>query len=162
MPNRDIDEIAISDWEREKGVAGSRMPSVVLLAVVNASQLEDAGYVWCSLEGRRVRCVIPQSLDLSGADGIVERYVLWAIPLGGEEGKAEYISLGLAWDGMTNSRRSAMNTTSVTLPGGIVSDSPASGATLTSLTDGRVSVMDANGSSAVLADEVVAWLSLIG
>lgn len=93
----DAKELAKQLADHIKQEAAERWPGATLLNVIDgAGQITD-GYVWCDLAGQTVRCVVPSAIDLTGGS-----QVIYAVPL--ENGTNDYICIGLAWNGLDNSR----------------------------------------------------------
>lgn len=107
----DIDELAALDADYTQRVASRVMPPIRQLEVIDATLHRSAGYVVCTLEGRRVLCIVPANIDLSAAVTGVARYVVWGIPLTGKSGSTWYFALGVAWNGVDGWRVPRMSGT---------------------------------------------------
>lgn len=78
------------------------MSEPVLLTVVEGQDQYALGWVWCKRENQRVRCRVPGHMDLTGAAGGTDRYVLLALPPNGPG--QDYIALWPAFNGVDAAR----------------------------------------------------------
>lgn len=135
----DIREIAKQLDDHIKQEAAERWPGATLLTVVDgAGQITD-GYVWCDLAGQTVRCVVPSAIDVTG-----NSQVIYAVPLG--NGTNDYICIGLAWNGLDNSRLPRQRVASIS----DINGSPISGGggsvTSVALSAAPAGIFDVSGS----------------
>jgi hypothetical protein len=94
----DIGELAKELADHITKEASENWPGATLLQVDDGQGQWTDGYVWCSLGGSRIRCIVPTTLDLSGGS-----QVIYGIPLGSGP-SCDYICIGVAWNGQDNSR----------------------------------------------------------
>lgn len=157
---RDIQEQGQRIARSVRLTAAQFMPSPRQLEVIDATTHAAKGWVFCTLEGSRVRCIVPANLDLSGAVDGTAKYVLWALPLTGEEGSSEYFALGLAWNGVDNSRAPALM-----MAGGSFqpssSSTPEEGVRLNANDEGQLLATSQNGTQQVINDDTVQWLNYL-
>ena len=94
----DINEIGQNLANHIKKTSSENWPGATLLQVVDGAGQYTDGYVWCDLAGSTVRCIVPTTLDLSGGSQII-----YGIPIG-DGPSSDYVCIGVAWNGLDNSR----------------------------------------------------------
>jgi hypothetical protein len=103
----DAQEVAKQLADHIKQEAAEYWPGATLLSVIDgAGQMTD-GYVWCDLAGKTVRCIVPSAINLTGAN-----HIIYGIPLG--NGSNDFICIGVAWNGLDNSRLPRMRVAAIT------------------------------------------------
>lgn len=115
--SQDVNEIAGKLRQHINGTSKLNMPPPVQLSVYDGSRQFVDGYVWALNGDKRVQCIAPGPLDLTGAT-TASQVVVWALPPNPDEPGGSYFLIGYAISGATNNRAPALMTTGVTIAGG--------------------------------------------